>query len=189
MFVLNDYLLNEYGKRGLLHITRCKNRLIHGTYYYFRLGKHYQLWDPASKKFIPGVLGLPGAEIVVLPPYGYGRIASFERFQLSDKVQATFGQVSDLPMEGLRLNHSPLVDPNYEGHLHMAIENVLDREVELRYKMVIGKIQFLDISDTYPIRPPDATISKDKFARRKQLDDEDEEPWSEYVHDSIDDWE
>ena len=94
MFVLNDRQVMEYEQRKMLHIQDFELSLLHSTYYYFRLGRHYELWDPDEKDFVPGRLGNDGRETLMLPPRGYARIRSFERFTLSDdELRLSYEQV------------------------------------------------------------------------------------------------
>jgi deoxycytidine triphosphate deaminase len=188
MFVLNNSQVIDYHNKGIIHITDISPQFLHSTYYYFRLGRHYQMWDPDSCDFIPQMLTRQGKNALHLAGKGYALITSLERFRLSDRVMAEFGQISDLAQNGLRLNHSPFVDPHFEGNLAFAIENCLERDMELRYEQPIGKIRFFDISDTYPVAPPKGTVSERKFEVRKRLDDKEEGPWKEHSSESIGDF-
>lgn len=169
MFLLNDVMILEYKKEGLLDIEDFEPRLLHHTYYYFRLGKWVKTWDEKRKDYHSEELGEPGREVLSIPVRGYALIQSLERFSCSKKVLAVFGQISALPRKGLRLNHSPTIDPNFKGYLEMGLENLLDLPRELRHGDSIGKILFFDISDTYPIGDVKGTISEKDYERRKTL--------------------
>lgn len=188
MFILNDAQIVDYEKRGLLHVKDLRKELLGSTFYYFRLGRHYSVWNEKKQEFTPGVLGDPGREILKIPGRGYVRIASLERFELSDRIFAQFGQISNIALMGLRLGHSPFIDPLFEGNLELAVENCLDHSIELQYGAKIGKISFFDISDTYPVHSAVGTLGKKKVERRKDRDDDsDRQPWED--GDSISEWE
>ena len=166
MFILNDEMIRKYMDKHLLCIGGFDETMLHPTYYYFRLGKCVPKWN-GKGKYENGELGDDGNEVFVMPPKSYVPIRSLERFYCSDKVLAIFGQISDLALDGLRLNHSPTIDPNFAGFLEMGIENLLDWPVELAYGTTIGKISFFDISDTYPIHDIANSISASKYEQRK----------------------
>lgn len=110
---------------------------------------------------------MPGRMVFEIPPKGYVSIESLERFHCSDKVIGIFGQNSNLILQGLRLNHSPTIDPTFTGVLDMGIENLLDWPVPIKYADPIAKISFFDISDTYPIKDIRESGSKDKIKSRE----------------------
>ena len=188
MFVLNDAFIKEYHKKGILKISERGNKMLHSTYYYFRLGRQYQIWDSNKGDYQTDVLGEPGKETFELPGKGYARIISLERFYLSSQVFGILGQISDLPALGLRLNFAPFIDPLYDGNLQLGIENLLDRAIDLKYQQPIGKVRFFDISETYPVKPVKGSISESKFKVRGELEDSLDDPWSEYGHESQADW-
>jgi deoxycytidine triphosphate deaminase len=170
MFILNDEMIRDYMNEHLLCIGNFKEKMLHPTYYYFRLGKCIPKWN-GKGKYENGELGDDGNEVFVMPPKSYVPIRSLERFYCSDKVLAMFGQISELPMDGLRLNHSPTIDPNFGkgklgGVLEMGIENLLNQPNRLKYAMPIGKISFFDISDTSHIGDIENSISAPKYKRR-----------------------
>jgi len=169
MFLLNDEMILKYKERGWLDIEDFELKLLHPTYYYFRLGKWVQIWDENRKEYSFDELGRPGKKVLCIPARGYGLIQSLERFLCSKRVLAIFGQVSALPRRGLRLNHSPTIDPNFKGYLEMGLENLLDNPKEIRYGDAIGKIAFFDISDTYPVRDVKGTVSARDYKRRETL--------------------
>lgn len=169
MFLLNDEMIKGYMKEGLLDIEDFKPKLLHPTYYYFRLGKWVQIWEEGRKDYHFEELGEPGREVLSIPARGYALIQSLERFKCSKKVLAIFGQTSSIPRKGLRLNHSPTIDPNFAGYLEMGLENLLDKGIEIRCGDTIGKIVFFDISDTYPVRDIKGTISEKDYKRRETL--------------------
>lgn len=156
-------------KEGLLEIEGFDQKLLHPTYYYFRLGKWIKIWNGQIKDYHSDELGEPGKEVLSIPPQGYALIQSLEFFSCSKKVLAIFGQISALPRRGLRLNHSPSIDPNFKGYLEMGLENLLDTPKEIKYGDYIGKILFFDISDTYPLGQIKGTISEEDYKRRETL--------------------
>lgn len=169
MFLLNDDLILEYKKEGLLDIEDIDRDLLHPTYYYFRIGKWIKIWDDKQRDYQIIELGGHGKEVLTIPPRGYCLVQSLERFYCSSKVLALFGQISALPRKGLRLNHSPSIDPNFRGYLEMGLENILDHPVELKYKENIGKMMFFNISETFPVREIQGTISEKEYKRRENL--------------------
>lgn len=169
MFLLNNEMILRYQKEGLLSIEDLKLDLIHPTYYYFRLGSPVRVWDESRKDYHLVELDEPGKEVLTIPARGYVLIQSLERFTCSKKILCIFGQVSALARKGLRLNHSPTIDPNFRGYLEMGLENLLDRPRELQYGECIGKVLFFDVSDTYPVHDIKGTISEKDYKRRETL--------------------
>lgn len=169
MFLLNDNLILDYKKEGLLDIEGLDLDLLHPTYYYFRLGKWAKIWDEKQRDYQPIELEGTGKNVLTIPARGYCLVQSFERFKCSSKVLAIFGQISALPRKGLRLNHSPSIDPNFTGYLELGLENLLEHPVELEYKENIGKIMFFNISETFPVREIQGTISEKEYKRREHL--------------------
>jgi deoxycytidine triphosphate deaminase len=170
MFLLTDKMILEYIQEGLLEIRDFDEKFLHPTYYYFRLGKWVGIWNENVKDYHYEELGEPGREVLSIPPRGYALIKSLEWFKCSKKVLAIFGHTSALPRKGLRLNHSPTIDPNFAGYLEMGLENLLDKHREIRYGDIIGKVLFFDISDTYPVRDIKGTLSEKEYKRRETLE-------------------
>ena len=169
MFLLNHEMILSYKKEGMLDIQDFEPKLLLPTCYYFRLGKYARLWDQERRDYHLEELGEPGNEVLTIPPGGYALVQSLERFTCSKKVLALFGQISELPRKGLRLNHSPSVDPNFSGYLEMGLENLLNHQRELKFGDRIGKMLFFDVSDTYPILDIRGTISEGDYKRRATL--------------------
>lgn len=169
MFLLNNEMILRYKKEGLLDIEDLELELIHPTYYYFRLGSPVRMWDENRKDYHLEELGEPGKEVLTLPSRGYALIQSLERFICSKRVLGIFGQISAVARKGLRLNHSPTIDPNFRGYLEMGLENLLDHPRELRYGECIGKVSFFDVSDTYPVPDIEGAISEKDYKRRETL--------------------
>ena len=169
MFLLDSQMITEYMKEGLLTISDFEQSMLHPTYCYFRLGKWAKVFDGQRLGYRPVVIGEPGHEILSIPAHGYALIQTFERFTLSRRVLGFFGQPSALPRKGLRLNHSPTIDPLFDGYLEMGLENLLDRPAQVEYRERIGKVVFFDVSDTYPVGDIKGTLSEKDFKRREQL--------------------
>jgi len=169
MFLLNAEMISGYKKEGLLDIEDFELELLHPTYYYFRLGTPVRVWNEGNEEYHPEDLDMPGKEVLTIPARGYVLIQSLERFHCSKKVVGIFGQVSALARKGLRLNHSPTIDPNFKGYLEMGLENLLSRPREMKYKDVIGKVLFFDVSDTYPVSDVQGTMSEKDYKRRENL--------------------
>jgi hypothetical protein len=51
----------------------------------------------------------------------------------------------------------------------MGLENLLSRPREMKYKDVIGKVLFFDVSDTYPVSDVQGTMSEKDYKRRENL--------------------
>ena len=170
MYLLNDKRIIEYDKREILKITDFDKKFLHPTYYYFRLGRFFKIWDESSMKYTVAELGdETGEDVLEIPPRGYALIQSLEHFRLSEKVTAIFGQISALSRKGLRLNHSPTIDPHFSGFLEMGLENLLPKPREIRFGESIAKVMFYDISDTYPVQDIKGTISELDYKRREDL--------------------
>ena len=166
MFLLNKKMIEKYIDQKLLYIGDFEPGLLHPTYYYLRIGRYVQKWDEKENNFAVVDIGRSG-KVLEIPPRGYVSIQSLESFNCFGKVLGIFGQISDLPTRGLRLNHSPTIDPTFDGVLYMGIENLLERPVELKYGDRIAKVLFFDISDTYPIDDIKNSVSASKYEQRK----------------------
>lgn len=68
MFLLNDEMILKYKKEGWLDIEDFERKLLHPTYYYFRLGKLVRIWDENRKDYYLEELGEPGREVLCIPP-------------------------------------------------------------------------------------------------------------------------
>ena len=169
MFLLDDQMITEYMRQGHLNITDFEQTMLHPAYYYFRLGKWVKIFDEQRHDYRPEVIGEPGSEVLSIPAHGYALIQTFERFKLSGRVLGLFGQLSAIPRKGLRLNHSPTIDPRFDGYLEMGLENLLDRPAQVEYCERIGKVVFFDVSDTYPVGDIKGTLSEEDFRRRGKL--------------------
>ena len=170
MFLLNDKMIVEYIERGIIDITDFDKTNLHHTYYYFRLGRYPKVWDDQKNKYKIEELGDESGEYVIeIPPRGYALIQSLERFTFSERVMAIFGQGSALPRKGLRLNHSPTIDPRFKGYLEMGLENLLPKAREVKFGEPLAKVMFFDISDTYPIASIEGTKSEQDYKRRENL--------------------
>jgi deoxycytidine triphosphate deaminase len=180
MYLLNDELIRSYIKKPkgtYLDIHGFDERNLHPTYYYFRLGHHYKMLDRDTGKWETGELDNQN-RIIRLEQFGYVLVKSFERFYLSEKVMAIFGQTSGFTKSGLQLVHSPFIDPLFDGHLDLGIWNRMPWTVDLEIGHTIGKVKFFDISDTYPIRDSRGTVSETKLKRRQEFrDDDPNQPW------------
>ncbi len=170
MFLLSRKVLLQYKTEGLLDIEGFDSQYLLPAHYEFRLGRSVQLWNGKVRDYTVKALGDPGREILDIPPGGYAIIMSLERFKLSKRVLGIFGQISTLVQRGLRLNHSPTIDPTFSGYLEMGVENLLNKPTEMRYGDAIGKVLFFDISDTYPIPSIKGTRGENNFRRRDRLD-------------------
>jgi len=190
MYLLNDTMIRSYVNKPTgvyLDIQGFDDRFLHPTFYYFRLGHHYKLLNRDTGEWETSELDNEN-RIILLEQFGYVLVKSFERFYLSERVMAIFGQSSDFAKWGLQLVHSPFVDPLFNGHLDLGIWNRMPWTVQLELGQLIGKIKFFDISDTYPIRDSQGTVSETKLKRRRDFRDEDpNQPWIDsYLPDDID---
>ena len=170
MFLLNNKMILQYQNEGLLDIEDLEPKLLHPTYYYFRLGSQVKVWNEERRDYDVNELGEPGKEVLIIPPQGYVLIKTLERFSCSKKVLGIFGQISALVRKGLRLNHSPTIDPNFKGYLEMGIQNTLNQPRELEYGESIGKVSFFDVSDTYPVVDIKGSLSEEAYKRRETLE-------------------
>jgi deoxycytidine triphosphate deaminase len=190
MYLLNDSLILRYvnGPKGVyLDIDPFEERGLHPTYYYFRLGHLYKA-KQADGNWEIGELNEEQRSLI-LEPEAYAHIKSLERFYLSEKVMAIFGQTSDLAGLGLQLVHSPFIDPFFDGHLDLSLYNRTSKPVEIQLGWPIGKIKFFDVSDTYPIRDLTGTISEQKFRKRSEFRDTDPTPpWDDSYEPYSYDW-
>lgn len=156
MFLLNDGLIQKYRNDGRLGIEPFYENDLNPTSYYFRLGDVVELFGPPSptRTLTPAqvfTITEDRPDPVILPPRGYALIRSKENFRLTNQVLGIFGQTSEMTTRGLRLVHSPYIDPTFEGILKMGLQNMLDEKQPLGYDVRIGKVSFFDLTDTYPI--------------------------------------
>ena len=175
MFLLNDREIRRHIEdptRSYLDIEPFDEDSLQHTSYYFRLGGQYKFiadGDEAIRE-----LG-PQNSSLMIPPGGVVKIWSLEHFNLSGKVLAMFGQISDLTMSGLQLLHSPFIDPTFVGHLELGLINATSRQAQIGWKSRIGKASFFDISDTYPVLPPSkGKLQASKFERRRAMHRDDD---------------
>jgi hypothetical protein len=172
MFLLNDHMIAEHNSpNGILEIAPFDKTALCPTYYYFRLGAQYRKWIKETSTWQPRDLS-QGNEILNVGANEYLLIQSYERFRCSKQILAIFGQSSALTRKGIKLVHSPFVDPNFPapddaGYLELGLKNELDRPVQLKFRERIGKICFYNVADTYPIRDITGTASEEDFRRRQ----------------------
>jgi len=184
MYVLNNkQILNcvqdENLKRVYLSIGNFLEKQLEHTFYYFRLGRQYEVMD---EKDHPQILRLSEQErTFTLKAGDYAVVNSHERFTLSSRVMAIFGPSSDVVNWRLQLIHGPFVDPLFDAHLRLGILNLGKEEATLTLGQRIGKIMFFDISDTYPVEKlKRGSAAQRKFEERKRLRDDDPVPsWVE----------
>ncbi|MFH0816872.1 MAG: hypothetical protein V1934_08690 [Methanobacteriota archaeon] len=170
MFLLTNKKIIDYMEEGLLDIENFKQELLSHTYYNFRLGNLYRLWDSEKEDWQINELDGGKNNILFIPPGGYALIKSYERFYCSKKVMAIFGQKSNLQQMGLSLNHSPSIDPGFRGYLELGLVNYLSKPVEICVGEIIGKALFFDVSDTYPVGPINP-LDEANYLRRQKLED------------------
>lgn len=169
MRLLNDRDILEYRKIGLLKIEPMHRKSLLPTRYIFRLGGPIKVWDEKQSKYLSYDLAKGRKRWVKIPAHGYALISSLERFYCSEKVLCIFGQHSMVLRRGLQLNHSPFIDPTFEGNLEMGLENLLSRPLMAKYGQPIGKACFFDISGSQPISSIKGTMSDEDYKRRKNL--------------------
>jgi deoxycytidine triphosphate deaminase len=168
MFLLNAQMIKALNHEAtLLQIAPFEEKCLCPTYYYFRLGKQYRRWATGDPKELR-----PGNEILRLEPNEYVLIQSYERFRCSKQILGVFGQSSELTRRGLKLVHSPFIDPNFPteddpGFLELGLKNELNVPVEIKLRAVIGKVAFYNVADTYPIQDVFGTLSESDYQRRR----------------------
>lgn len=171
MFLLTDDAIERYRSKEEILIKDFQKRQLGIACYYFSLGKYIEIWNEAKNCFQAVTIGTPGKEVVELPSRGYAKVRTLETFKFSERVLGIIDQYSGLTDEGLMLNNSPTIDPRFIGPLELGIANLLPRSFPLRFGMLIGKLIFFDVSDTYPIQNPEEGFRGEVFARRRKLAD------------------
>lgn len=170
MYLLNRSNILNYLESNpqFLNIIDFQEENIQHTFYYFRLGKISML----NGQKIPS--STQGNKSLLLLPGDYAIVQSIEKFILSDKVFGLFGQSSDLFAQGLLLNHSPFVDPLFNGYLTLGLSNITKNAIEIELtRQILGKISFFDIADSHPISLlPNSIISKKYANKKSEMDDE-----------------
>lgn len=147
-----------------LNIRNFELKNLQHTSYYFRVGQTYKIFN--SDNNIEEKKLNNRNEIITIKPNQYILIQSAEVFILSDKVKALIGSCGVNIENGLLLNYSPFIDPLYEGWIEVGVKNLLDFDIHLKIGQKLGKVSFIDISDTYPIEIAEGTFQKSKFENR-----------------------
>lgn len=127
-----------YDKQKLLKIEPYEPKHHINNFYYFRFGGVNE-----------GDKVVRVNEDVEVAPNGFIQIWSLERFELSDRIVALFGNLSAMVSKGLDLIHSPSIDPGFSGSLALGLRNNLSVPVTLQAHDKIGKILFFDCADTF----------------------------------------
>lgn len=168
-------------KQKVIEIDYGRKENLRETFYYFRLGAPYKLWNDSQKCYVNGQLDEGGNSLLVIPPRGYAKVKTKEYFRLHERVIGIFGPVSDIIQEGLALHNSPFIDPFFKGHLELGLQNMVNHNVQISFNDLLGKISFFDISDTYPISPKSTNVQVEEKITRRSIDDEydDFEVWDE----------
>ncbi|MCH7472504.1 hypothetical protein IIA79_06080 [bacterium] len=168
MFLLNSDQIKEYSNHDMLSIIPNDDwTTLLPTWYYFRLGSIIESLDERKHEWILHDLGSHGNSVFTIPSKGFLKVWSFEKFKCSNRILALIGQRARLTDEyDLRLHYSPSIDPGFDGYLRLGIENLVNEERTIEFKMTIGKVLFFDISDTYPVCSVEGTDSERDFSTR-----------------------
>jgi len=139
MFMISRFMYDvAYKAQGHLKIEPYESAYHINNFYYFRLG---------ALKEEDKVIKIEAD--YKLPPNGFQRIWSMERFEFSDRVFALFGNLSAMVEKGVQLIHSPSIDPGFSGSLALGLKNNSDIPVKIKPGDRIGKIIFFDCADTF----------------------------------------
>jgi deoxycytidine triphosphate deaminase len=137
MFMISKLVYQAVFKPGLLAIEPYEDANHLSNFYYFRLGAEARGED---------VVPIKGD--ITIPKQGFVHVWSMERFTLSDRVLALFGDSTSFVKKGLNLVHGLSVDPGFNGSLLLGIRNNGLAPVVIRPGEIIGKIIFYDVSDS-----------------------------------------
>lgn len=159
--------INELMDHGAIRITNFSVDQLTPINYLFRLGK-FKLPAPATL-----ASGHAHSDELTLPPNGYATITTLERFTLARNIMGLITQVSDLPQLGLRLNHSMVIDPEFNGALEMALQNCLGQQCHFPKTQNLGKIYFFEVPEMYNEDNFQDTKLRDKWKRRASIDEPD----------------
>jgi deoxycytidine triphosphate deaminase len=146
-------------------------QLLHSTFYYFRIGRHYKSFD------MSGRTSEASKTAIVIAPHSRLVVKSMERFIFSSRIMALFGQISEFAERGLVLMHSPFVDPLFNGHLDIGILNPTEFEIELQVGERVGKMSFFDVSEIGRPTAPKPSLKEKLDARREFADDDPVPPY------------
>jgi deoxycytidine triphosphate deaminase len=139
MFMLSKFMFDAaYANQKHLKIEPYEPKHHINNFYYFRFGGIKEE-DKVVKT----------NEDVEIASHGFIQIWSLERFELSDRIFALFGNLSAMVSKGLDLIHSPSIDPGFSGSLALGLRNNLNVPVTLHPHEKIGKIIFFDCADTF----------------------------------------
>lgn len=175
MYLLNRQQLIRHAEdttSNYLTIYNFLKKNLQHTSYYYRLGDTYEIVNGPDDKEIKKLTKTK--PILTIEPDQYILVRSEEIFRLSDKLKAMVGSCGDSVQNGLIINHSPFIDPLYDGYLEVGIKNILNISVHLKMSDIIGKLSFFDISDTYPIEMVPKSIQAEKFAIRSNYEHSDD---------------
>lgn len=173
MFLLNNEIIFDECKKdsGILRITDFDKTCLGPSYYYFRLGRHYHRWNAETSNWIIGEL-TPDDQELIVGPEDYVIVQSLETFDLSRSVMAMFGPATQLFRQGFSMRNSPFIDPNFPGdegggYLELGLKNEISMPISIRFRSVIGKACFYNVSDTYPIGVDIPENNRHDFIRRR----------------------
>jgi len=139
MFMISKFMFDAtYHNQKHLKIEPYEPKHHINNFYYFRFGGVKE-----------GDKVVRVNEDVELASHGFIQIWSLERFELSDRIVALFGNLSTMVSKGLDLIHSPSIDPGFSGCLALGMRNNLSVPVTLQAQEKIGKILFFDCADTF----------------------------------------
>lgn len=139
MFMLSKFMFDAaYANQKHLIIEPYEPLNHINNFYYFRFGGLKE-----------GDKVVRANEDVEIAPHGFVQIWSLERFSLSERIVALFGNLSAMVSKGFDLIHSPSIDPGFSGSLALGLRNNLNVPVTLLSQEKIGKILFFDCADTF----------------------------------------
>lgn len=179
MLLLTEHAIRDHAARtdgsSALSIEGFDPQLVHPTFYYFRLGRHYRIRGDQSDAWTAHRLTDAEPELT-LPPHSYAIVKSMERFKLSARVLALFGEISELAEKGLLLGHSPFIDPLFEGHLDLGLHNTTATAVRISMGQPVGKIMFFGLTEAAPPPAANMALVAPKLEARREFRDEDPVP-------------
>ena len=139
MFMISKFMFDAaYANQKHLKIEPYEPKYHINNFYYFRFGGINEGGDVVNTN-----------QDVEIAPNSFIRIWSLEKFELSDRIFALFGNLSAMVNKGLNLIHSPSIDPGFSGSLSLGLRNNLNVPVTLNAHEKIGKIIFFDCADTF----------------------------------------
>lgn len=179
--VTRDAYESDYAHSGRLIIENCDLSRFAGSFYILRIGS-----VDVDDSFRP-ILG----HKLEIPPKSTVNLWTLESFVLDVGLIGFLGPTTDLLRQGLRLEHSPFIDPGFPGldsssggALWVALTNLTSNSRVVEANAPLGKVTFFDLdlslSDATSLASGPSSKSE-KWAERREVGGKMTRAYEEYV--------